>query len=232
MKQEAKKIFLRAGILFLLFVVFTILIQYVDVRTWETGTSIGFSTLNIAIFKLFGGYHELLYIITDLCAYPAIALAMVFAVLGVYEGIQRKSIFKVDPDLFVLGSFYVAVVAAYLVFEVVIINYRPILVDGVIKASYPSSHTLISIAIFATAVLQMKERLKNQTLGLALRFLIDVFTTFTIAGRLICGAHWLTDILGALLLSSTLVECYKACICLLPKKEKSDGPESLSNGKP
>ena len=206
--------------LFLFFVLFTILVRYVDVRTWETGTPIGFSTVNIAIFKLFGGYHELLYIITDLCALPAIGLAAAFGLLGLYEWIRRKSLFKVDPDLFVLGGFYIAVMAAYFFFEVVVVDCRPILVDGAVEASYPSSHTMVAIAVFATAVLQMKERLKNQTLGLALRFLIDVFTVFTIAGRLICGAHWFTDILGGLLLSAALVEGYKAFISLIRKEEK------------
>ena len=220
MKKETQEKFLGATILFLLFVLFTILVRYVDVTVWETGTPIGFSTVNIGIFRLFGGYHEAFFIITDLCALPALGLAAAFGFLGLYQWIRRKSLFKVDPDIFVLGGFYIAVIAAYIFFEIFVIDCRPVLMDGVAEASYPSSHTMVAVAVFTTAVMQMKERVNNKKLCRWLRFGADVFTAFTIVGRLICGAHWFTDIAGGLLLSATLVEGYKAFISLVQKEKK------------
>lgn len=220
MKRETGEKFLGAGILFLLFLLFTVLVKYVDVRIWETGTPIGFSTINIGIFKLFGGYHELLFLITDLCALPALGLAAAFGFFGLWQWIRRKDLRKVDPDLFVLGGFYIAVMAAYFSFEIFVVDCRPVLMDGVAEASYPSSHTMVAVAVFATAVMQMKERLKNKRLCLWLRLGMDVFTAFTVVGRLLCGAHWFTDIVGGLIMSAALVEGYRAFISLIREEKR------------
>ena len=56
---------------------------------------------------------------------------------------KRKSLLKVDYDIILLGVYYILIILAYLMFEIIPINYRPILINGVMESSYPSSTTLL-----------------------------------------------------------------------------------------
>ena len=70
-----------------------------------------------------------------------------FGMLGLLQWIRRKSIAKVDRDILLLGGYYILVILDYLIFEMIPINYRPILINGVMEASYPSSTTLLVLSV-------------------------------------------------------------------------------------
>lgn len=70
--------------------------------------------------------------------------------MGATQLVRHRSLFAVDPDLLLLGVYYVLIAAAYLLFEAFPINYRPIPIDGVMEASYPSSTTLLVLSIMPT----------------------------------------------------------------------------------
>ncbi|MBR3894445.1 MAG: phosphatase PAP2 family protein, partial [Clostridia bacterium] len=154
------------------------------------------------------GVNWFLYTITDWLGIVPIAVALGFACLGLVQLIKRKSLRKVDHSILALGVFYIVVMAAYIFFEVVVINYRPTLIDGYLEASYPSSTTMLVMCVMPTAAMQLNARIKNTVLRRCAVITIVAFTAFMVIGRLVSGVHWITDIIGGALLSAGLVTMY------------------------
>jgi undecaprenyl-diphosphatase len=149
-----------------------------------------------------------IYHITDWLGLVPFVFVFGYGLLGLSQLIKRKSICKVDSDILILGGFYIAVMAVYLLFEYVVINYRPILINGLLEASYPSSTTMLVMCVMPTALIQIKSRFKNTKLKVCFIIIITAFILFMVIGRLISGIHWLTDIIGGALLSVGLVGLY------------------------
>ena len=192
------------------FVLWTILVCFVDVRAiGPEGSSVGFAALNGFVHEL-TGVNWFLYTITDWLGIVPIAVALVFAILGLVQLIKRKSLWKVDHSILALGVFYIVVMAAYIFFEVVVINYRPTLIDGYLEASYPSSTTMLVMCVMPTAMMQLRARIKNEIFCRCVIFAITAFIAFMVIGRLVSGVHWITDIIGGALLSTGIVLMYYA----------------------
>ena len=220
MKKESKKSFYIPLYFIVAFIVWTILISFVDVK--EIGpqnSSVGFATLN-GFFHNLTGANMSLYTITDWLGLVPISVCLGFAILGLVQWIKRKNILKVDYSIFILGLFYIVVIAVYLLFEDVVINYRPVLINGYLEASYPSSTTMLVMCVMPTAIMQFNSRIKNKMFSKCVFLIITSFIVFMVIGRLISGVHWLTDIIGGALLSTGLVMMYHSlskklcCICL------------------
>ena len=143
-----------------------------------------------------------------------------FALLGLIQLIKRKSLFKVDSSILVLGAFYIVVMAAYLFFEFYVVNYRPVLINGFLEASYPSSTTLLVMRVMPTAVMQLNSRIRNTKMKRAFAFALIAFTAFMVIGRLISGVHWITDIIGGAILSAGLVMIYYSVTTLIARQER------------
>ena len=210
---------LLAGILLLVgFAVWTFLIQAVDVQPiGPNGSSVGFAALN-GWFHQLTGVHWMLYTLTDWLGLVPICVCLIFAGAGFVQLVQRRSIFKVDLDIIMLGAYYVLVIFGYLLFEMVPINYRPVLIEGFLEASYPSSTTLLVLSVMPTLYFQSQRRLTANALRQAIRIFSVLFSAFMVIGRLVSGVHWLTDIMGAVLLSSGMFQIYKAYVNLLCKE--------------
>ena len=191
------------------FALWTVAICFVDVRAiGPNESSVGFATLNGFIHNL-TGVHFSLYVITDWMGLMPLCIAVGFGLLGLIQWVRRKKLFKVDYNLFVLGGFYVVVLGAYLFFEAFPINYRPVLIDGYLETSYPSSTTLLVLCIMPTAILQWNNRISNRVLQKIVQTASVAFILFMVIGRLLAGVHWFTDIVGGVLLSASLVEAYR-----------------------
>ena len=196
------------------FVLWTVALCFVDVREiGPQGSSVGFSGINGFVHTL-TGVHFSLYNITDWLGLVPIFVCMGFGILGLVQWIKRKSICKVDYDILVLGGFYVVTIVAYLLFEIVVINYRPVLIEGILEASYPSSTTMLVMCVMPTAVMQFNSRIKSKALRNIVAATIIAFIAFMVIGRLVSGVHWFTDIVGGVLLSAGLVMMYHAIIDL------------------
>ena len=198
--------------LLLSFTLWTLLILIIDVRpVGVNDTSLGFATLNIWLHKLLG-VHMSLYMITDWLSLIPLSVCSLFAGIGLGQLIKRKSLKKVDMDIILLGIYYILVIICFIGFEFVPINYRPILIEGVIEASYPSSTTLLVLSVMPTMVFQAKRRLTNKYFINITCIFTYLYSTFMVIGRLFSGVHWFTDIVGGMLLSAGLFLMYVATV--------------------
>ena len=218
MKAKHQKHFCAAVCLLAAFVLWTAAISLIDVQViGPNASAVGFAALNGA-FHRFTGVHMSLYVLTDWLSLVPLVVVIWFAMLGLVQWFKRKSLLKVDYSLLVLGGFYIVVMAAYLFFELYVINYRPVLIEGYLEASYPSSTTMLVMCVMPTAAMQAKARISNSLLRRCVRLAIFAFTAFTVIGRLLSGVHWLTDIIGGALLSAGLLTLYHAAIHMYTKQ--------------
>ena len=197
-------------------IIFIILLKTVDVKCNAVNNScIGFATVNQFIFNKIG-VNMTWYVITDLLGIIPIIISMIYAFIGIKQLIKRKSIKKVDKEIIILGMFYVVVISIYILFEKYIINYRPILMNGFLEASFPSSHTLMTICLCGSSIIVNNRLFKNnfsKIVNIASLFIIII----TIIGRLISGVHWFTDIVGGILISSFLLMLFYSILNLNKK---------------
>ena len=220
MEEHGKRLLFLGNISIIIFALWTVLIQTVDVQPFgANGTNIGFAAINCWFHKL-TGVHMKIYTITDWLGLIPIFICMIFGGIGFVQLIQRRSIFEVDRDIIFLGVYYIIVILGYLIFEIIPINYRPILIEGYLEASYPSSTTLLVLCVMPTLIDQVNRRAKSVILKEIIKAFVICFSAFMVLGRLISGVHWLTDIVGSIMLSFGLFSIYKASI-LLSYKRKS-----------
>ena len=217
MKKAASKDLPLALGLLAAFVIWTVALRFVDVQAiGPRESAVGFATVNQFVHDLIG-VNFTLYTITDWLGLVPLMFVMGFAILGLTQWIKRKHLLKVDPSIFILGGFYIVVLVAFVLFEMLVINYRPVLIEGRLEASYPSSTTMLAMCVMPTALLQLQSRIKSPSLKRWVTFAITIFTAFMVFGRLFSGVHWFTDIVGGGLLSAGLVLMYRA-ICSFVEK--------------
>ncbi len=208
-----------SGLLFLLFIAFTLLVKFVNVcDAGPLGSEIGFCSLNIAVAKAIG-FNETFYKVSEVFGIVTFLVIGCFAILGLYQLIKGKSLKKVDAKIYALACFYVLTFIFYLAFEVVVINYRPVLMDGELEASYPSSHTLLSLCVISSALILLKDFIPNKKLQIAGYIVGGIIMLATVLTRLLSGAHWLTDIIGGIILSSALISLFFTAITFIKEKQ-------------
>ena len=194
------------------FAVWTALVFFYDVRAiGPKGSAVGFATLNGCFHKL-TGVNMWLYTVTDWLSLIPVFIMLGFAVLGLLQWIKGKNILKVDFSILALGVFYIITLAAYLLFEEVVINYRPTLINGILEASYPSSTTMLVMCVMPTAIMQFNSRIKNNRFKKCVNILIAAFIAFMVIARLLSGVHWFSAFIGGALLSGGLVMIYYAIV--------------------
>lgn len=219
MQKRSKKYLIITGTLFLIFILFTVIIKNVDVQpVGPCQSKVGLAAINQFVFQILG-VNLIWYDITDWLGTAAIIIALGFAALGLFQLIKRKSIKKVDCRLLLLGAFYFLVMAVYVFFELVIINYRPVLLSESLEASYPSSHTMLVTCIMGTAMMQFHYYLRGRKAWLwTVDIMSGLLIAVTVIGRLLSGVHWFTDIVAGILLSLALNSLY--CFALVYTEER------------
>ncbi|MBO7293306.1 MAG: phosphatase PAP2 family protein, partial [Clostridia bacterium] len=213
------RLFLAGGILLLLFCLLTVLLLTVDVRpVGPLGSEVGLSGLNAAVFSALGTSETFLEI-GELLGLFALLVVGGTALFGAVSLVRVRSIRRIDRGLLLLGGFYAAVLALYGLFEVAVVNCRPVMTDGVLEASYPSSHTMLAVFVFVSGWLYARRYLAgHRAADIALGAAAFLLSALTALSRLLAGVHWLTDVLGGLLLSLALVLFYAALLCRIGAK--------------
>ncbi|MBQ9551126.1 MAG: phosphatase PAP2 family protein [Clostridia bacterium] len=222
MKDNLTKNFCITGLLLVLFFVWTALVCTVDQQPiGPEGSVVGLAAMN-------GWFHDLTgehlggYKVSNVLGLIPFAAVACFAAVGGLQLLQRRSLFKVDSDIIALGALYLLVLGCYAVFELVVINYRPVLIDGELEASYPSSHTMLALTVLPTAASQVKKRLKNKTLARVVSLVLIAVALCILSLRVGSGVHWLSDIIGGVLLSGALVFAYETLLSWLEQKQKTE----------
>lgn len=220
-ENRVRNNFIITGVLFLIFILYTVLVMFVDVRAiGPQGSEVGFASVNKFFLDTIGGYHSLPYEISDVLGKIALAVVAAFAVVGLVQLIQRKSILKIDSSILVLGCYYVVVMACYVFFEVFIVNYRPVILEGSLEASYPSSHTVLVCCVMTTAIMQCIRLIKNTVIRNAAVIVSGLMIVAMIVSRLLSGVHWFSDIIGGILLSAALVWLYYSTVKYIYARQK------------
>ena len=218
--MNKKKNIIMSCCLLLVPIIYTLLVKYVDVRAiGPNGSSVGFGAINKFVSNLLG-VHMSLYKLTEYLGYLALLIAFNYALLGILQLFKRKSLLKIDKEIIVLGCFYVIVIGLYVLFEKVIINYRPVLIDGVLEASYPSSHTLLALCICGSSLIVNKYLFKEKKCSKYGNILAIVLMISILLGRLISGVHWFTDIVGGVLFSLSLLKIFKTVLEYINEKKE------------
>ena len=219
--MKIRKGFILSGVMLIIFLLFIVVIKKVDVKPIGPQNSIvGLASINQFLFKKIG-VHLIFYNITDWLGIVAILVAFGFGVLGIIQLIERRSLFKVDSDILLLGVYYIIIILTYIFFEIYIVNYRPIILYEYLEASFPSSHTMIVLCIMATAIGQFKNRINHSTIRISALVLSYLLIAVTIIGRLISGVHWFTDIIAGILLGTSLILFYTFFVKWIKLKNKS-----------
>ena len=227
--MKNKKTLFTGIALTIAFIVWTILVQFIDMRAvGVNGTRVGFAAINTWFHKL-TGVHLTVYTVTDRLGLVPICICGSFGIFGLRQLIKRKSLFKVDADTILLGIYYAVVIFAYLFFEMIPINYRPVLIDGFMEASYPSSTTLLVLSVMPSLKFQMARRIKNTTLRESVNMLATAFSAFMVIGRLLSGVHWCTDLIGSVLLSTGMFQLYQFSVGFAEQRKSEQSPE-VPNG--
>ena len=217
MKKVKKKKFHIALFMLVVFVLWTIAVRFIDVRAiGPQESTVGFATINQLVHNL-TGVNMSLYTITDWLGIVPFCFVIGFGALGLVQLIKRKNLLMVDYSILVLGGFYIVTMAVYVFFEMFIINYRPILIKGILEASYPSSTTMLVMCVMPTAIMQFNARIKNSGFKKCVNILITAFIAFMVIGRLVSGVHWITDILGGAFFSAGVVLIYSSLGSIVTK---------------
>jgi len=215
-KNNNKKNLIISLILILFAITFVFFVKNIDIQAiGVNNTYIGFATLNQFIFNVIG-VNILWYHITDWLGIIPIFMSFIYAIIGFYQLIKRKSLLKVDKEILSLGVFYVVLILIYIFFEKVIVNYRPILMNGFLEASFPSSHTLMAVCLCGSSIMVNKKLFKNK-LSKFSNILSLIIIIITILGRLISGVHWFTDILGGIIISLALLMTFYSILQIINK---------------
>lgn len=217
MKRRNRLSLCHSLLFLLLFALWTALIQSVDFQpVGPENSSVGFARLNASFHQL-TGVHMNLYFLTDWLSLIPVLLMLIFAGIGLKQWIVRRHILKVDSDILLLGAFFLTILTAYLLFEEFPVNFRPVLIDGFLEASYPSSTTLLVLTVMPASALQARLRIKSAPLRTVLIASICLFAAGMVLLRTLSGVHWLTDIIGGVLLSAALTELYSFSVSVLSK---------------
>ena len=205
MKEFRKKVGIALG-LFLAFLLWTAAVCWVDVQAiGPQGSAVGLATFNRAVHA-WTGVNFVLYTVTDWLGVLPLGICVGFGAFGLVQWIRRKSIRNVDCDLLVLGGFWMMVLLAYLFFEFVPVNFRPVLIDGALEVSYPSSTTVLALCVVPMAGRFLRGRMRSRVRYRSMIAAAWTFSSFLVIGRIFSGVHWMSDIIGGILLSAMLMK--------------------------
>lgn len=212
MNQETNRNTVQSLIMALFFIPWTFALGTLDVKAvGPQGSSVGLSSLNLTVHKLFG-FNNLLYKLTDFLSLIPLLIVVIYAFLGLSQLFKRKSIFKVDSDILIFGVYLIVVLSVFALFEIVIINYRPILINGHLEASYPSSTTMLMLSVIPPIQMLNKSRIRKLKSQKFTSAFLQLFMISMVLARIVSGVHWITNFVGGILLSSSLVKGFKAVL--------------------
>ncbi len=199
-----------SGIMFGAFILFTLMVRFIDRKDiGPLGSKVGFAWLNGKVRDIIG-QSSIWYGLSSFFGLLVILIVVLFVCMGGYELIRRRSLKKVDADIYAMAVIYVIMAAFYIIFEKLVINYRPVLDDGELAASFPSSHTFMAVTVMGCAAIAFGKRIQDKVTRVLTLAGCFVVMLLAVISRLMSGVHWFTDILAGMLLGAALIMMYGA----------------------
>lgn len=216
--QSTKKSVVPAVVTLVLFFALTACLYCIDPRPIAANSSmVGMGFVNEP-FNQLTGVNWSAYAASQLGGYISIASMFVFFCVGVAQLAKTRSLKGVDMAIYLLAAAYVVMLVLYVGFDKLALNYRPVLVDGQLEPSYPSSHSFLAVGALGCAAVWARARLSRKVSAI-ITALCGILAAFVVVARLISGVHWLTDIVAGVLLGLTLVFAYAYAVDrLAPRK--------------
>lgn len=221
MSQRNKRYSFRfGGVMIIIFIIYTFAVKFIDVKPIGPEKSkVGFAAIN-SFFRDRIEFNSFWYKISEFFGMLVILTACLFAVMALVQFIMRKNIWKVDRNIISLGIFYIAVICIYIFFEKVIINYRPVILDEGLEASFPSSHTVLAICIMGSAVIQFRKYFKTAEHRRCADIIAAFICAMTVLGRVLSGVHWISDIIGGMILSIAMLRLYNSAFNRIERNQR------------
>lgn len=205
-----------------LFVIWTILVKTVDVVQIPNVGPLGFYHFNVETLQKTALSHDMdkFSKISDVLLYLSFLTVAAYAVLGLYQLIKRKSFKKVDSIIYLLLGVYITTVVLYFILALSKINYAPILSEGKLKASYPSTHLFICSTYFIIGLIALFQYKKfNLTIKIILSAVVSLICIGVCVTRIYSGHHYITDIIGSIFLTTTVVLAFVAFLDIFRNKK-------------
>ena len=223
-----KRNYILSIVLLIAAIVFTILVAKIDVKPIgpinpETGiqSEVGFSTINSVIAKKLQ-FNSTFYKISKYVGYLAFGFVAFYALIGLIELIKKKNLKEINKVIWALAIFYICVAIVYALFEVLTINYRPLVMKNELEASYPSSHTMLAICVCGSSLLASYSIVKNKKIRIILNIAAWGIMLVVVVSRLLSGVHWFTDIIGGILISSFMIQTFGNVVRKIQKTQEAD----------
>ena len=217
MEKSTKNYLIFAVEMSVITAAFIVLLKKYDVQAiGPEGSEIGLASLNAFLAGVFT-FSEKWYHISQLLGYAALGICGIYAIAGLVELIQRKSIAKIDRAITVMGIFYIIVLGLYFFFNKFAINFRPIILDEGLEPSFPSSHTMLVCCVCGMAIASFDSLIENIGLKVILDIAAGLMIGIMVLARTLSGVHWFTDIFAGILFSITIVAYYHAAV-MIPQK--------------
>ena len=197
--MRRKSLDVTISILWLILLIFTILVSFVDVKIYNvTNTEIGLYSLN-KIFLVNSINSNYINIISNGIFLICLLVIILMLLLITFEYFKTKKINKNNLNFII---HFLIMVLIWIIFDkIIIINYRPILINGNIEGSYPSTHVMVSTFVLLFLSDQLKKIFKNDKIFYIISIgLIIIQSIF----RILLTMHWFTDIIGGLLIGCLL----------------------------
>ncbi len=212
MTKRVQRSAIITAILTGIFLLFTVLVRTVDVQAiGPMSTSVGFASVNAFFFRTLGT-SSFWYTISKIGGIISLAAAFLFAGIGAMQLYQRRSLMKVDRNLLCMGGIFLLVILLYILFDKIPVNYRPVLEDGALEASYPSTHTMLACVIMGCALIECREVVTRKSTLKYIQWFCLAVIVITVISRMLSGVHWFTDIIGGIFISLALVSLYRTLV--------------------
>lgn len=208
--MSKKTCYILATCMFLLFGILIALLLTVDVtNSGVKGSNIGLSGINVPMRDIIGT-SRLFYNISKIIGAIGVGLcAFLCAMLG-FRVLRKKSLKALNKKEYALIGLYFVTAIFYVAFDKIVINYRPFIKwdESGPESSFPSTHSLMAIVIFAGLAHATSDYIKNELTLKIIQMACVIMALLVIIGRIFSGVHWITDIIGGIILGIGLVCIY------------------------
>ena len=184
-------------------------------------TDIGFQKLNLSVHNALG-FRQVFYRLSEYIGYLALLAGACIGLIWLLRLIKTKKLLGVDAGLNAAIAAMALMVVFYVLFEALKLNFRPVILDDGLEASYPSSHTLLGCVVFGCAAMVSADIFKDKGLARSVSALCYIIAAVLTLFRALSGVHWISDIIGGVILSAailSLAHFIKYVLTEMPEKQ-------------